>query len=290
MSSIQKIQGKIKSIRNIQKLSRAMELISASKMKKAQKLMSISRPYTDIIQDVINHIVSGTLEYKHIYCINREVQAVGYWVVSSDRGLAGGLNINLFRMLLNEINKWNKLGITIKLAVIGSKATSFFNYIDSNLIYSCISGIGDSPKMSELIGLVKIMLQLYCNSKIDRLYLVYNKFVNTLTQMPKILQILPIIPISQNTSCIRYWDYIYEPNSQILLDTLFNRYIESQVYQGVVENLASEQSARMIAMKNASDNGEHLIKDLKLFYNKIRQAKITQELTEMIAGGLSSVT
>lgn len=284
MSNIQKIKGKIESIRNIQKLTKAMELISASKMHKAQKLMLISKPYAEIIKKVISHIALGKLEYKHEYCIERNIQSIGYWVISSDRGLAGGLNMNLFRALLHDINKWNKLGITVKLSVIGAKAASFFNYINPDMIFSCVDGIGDSPKMSELIGSVKIMLQLYCNQKVDRLYLVYNKFINTLSQIPQVFQILPILPLDQKIKKTKYWDYLYEPDAQILLDMLLNRYIESQIYQGVVENLASEQSARMIAMKTASDNGETLIKDLKLFYNKIRQTKITQELTEIISG------
>lgn len=285
MSNLQQIKGKIGSIQNIRKLAKAMELIAASKMHKTQKLMLTSRPYSEIIRAVISHIASGKLGYKHKFCISRDnIQSVGYWIISSDRGLAGGLNINLFREILNNINTWNKLGVTIKLAVIGSKAFSFFNYIDPNMICSCVSGIGDHPKMSKLIGSVKIMLELYCNKQVDRLYLAYNKYINTLSQTPQILQILPILSIDQNQLKTKYWDYLYEPDAQILLDTLLNRYIESQIYQGVVENLASEQSARMIAMKTAADNGESLIKDLTLFYNKVRQAKITQELTEITSG------
>lgn len=284
MSNIQIIQGKIKSIRNIQKLAKAMELISTSKMYKARRLMLISKPYSEIIRKVIGHIALGKLEYKHTYCTVRNIQSVGYWVISSDRGLAGGLNINLFRILLNDIYKWNKLGVTVKLSIIGSKASSFFNYIDRNIIYSCISGLGDFPKLSELIGSITVMLKLYCNHEVDRLYIVYNRFISTLSHIPQILQILPILPLGQDISEIKHWDYLYEPDAQTLLDLLLNRYVESQVYQGVVENLASEQSSRMIAMKTASDNGETLIKDLKLFYNKIRQAKITQELTEIVAG------
>ncbi|ADV33421.1 ATP synthase gamma chain [Candidatus Blochmanniella vafra str. BVAF] len=287
MSSLQEVRLKIKSIRNIQKLAKAMEMISASKMYKAQKLILISQPYLENIQRVINHIVLGKLEYKHMYLIERKIKSVGYWVVSSDRGLAGGLNINLFRMLLNDIKKWNELNITIKLAVIGTKAASFFNSINSNMIVSYVSGIGDVPKISDLIGSVRIMLKLYCNNQIDLLYVIYNKFVNTLTYTPQMCQILPILPLpdSNKTEVVnRYWDYLYEPDPKTLLDILLNRYIESKIYQGVVENLASEQSARMMAMKVASDNGETLIQDLKLFYNKIRQSKITQELTEIISG------
>ncbi|CAD83535.1 ATP synthase gamma subunit [Candidatus Blochmanniella floridana] len=284
MSSIKEVREKIESIRNIQKLSKAMEMIAASKMKKAQRLMLVSQPYTKAIRKVIDHISLGKLEYRHVYLMNREVRSVGYWVISSDRGLAGGLNVNVFRMLLNDISRWNKLNVTIKLAIIGSKAISFFNCIDPNMIVSYVSGIGDVPKMSQLIGLVGTMLQLYCNGQVDRLYLIYNKFINTLSQVPKIIQILPIFSESNNTCVTKHWDYLYEPDSKVLLDTLLNRYIESQVYQGVVENLASEQSARMIAMKTASDNGETIIKDLRVFYNKLRQSKITQELAEIISG------
>lgn len=284
MSNTQMIRKKIESIQNVQKLTKAMEMISASKMKKAQKLMLISQPYAETIRKVINHVASGKLEYKHPYCVQRKIQCVGYWIISSDRGLAGGLNSNLFKILLSDIEKWNKKGIKTKIAIVGAKAISFFNYINPNMIVSYISGIKDTPKMSELVGSIRIMLKLYCNKKIDQLYISYNKFINTLSYNPQILKILPISHENINTLHTKHWDYLYEPDSKTLLNTLLNRYIESQIYQGVVENLASEQAARMIAMKTAVDNGEILIKDLKLSYNKIRQAKITQELTEIISG------
>lgn len=283
MTNTQIIRKKIESIRNIQKLTKAMELISASKMHKAQKLMLISKPYATTIRQVINHIALGKLEYKHSYCTRRKIRCIGYWIISSDRGLAGGLNINLFRIVLNDIEKWNKIGITTKLAIIGTKAVSFFNHIDPNMIVSYVSGIGDVPKISDLIGSIRIMLKLYCTKQVDQLYLSYNKFINTLTYKPEILEILPITHDNIDKLQIKYWDYLYEPDAQMLLNTLLNRYIESQIYQGIVENLASEQASRMIAMKTAVDNGEVLIKDLQLFYNKLRQAKITQELTEIIA-------
>lgn len=284
MSNIQEIRRKIESIRNIQKLAKAMEMISASKMHKAQKLMLVSRPYSETIRKVINHIASGKLEYKHPYFIQRKIRSIGYWVISSDRGLSGALNMLLFKTLLNDINKWNQQNITSKLSIIGSKAISFFKYINPNMIISCVSGIGDTPKISNLIGSVQTMLELFNNNKIDQLYLVYNKFVNTLSQIPQILKILPITSKNEDNLTIKYWDYLYEPDPQTLFDLLLKRYIESQIYQGVVENLASEQAARMIAMKTASDNGEILIKDLKLFYNQVRQSKITQELIEIISG------
>lgn len=284
MSSAKEIRGKIDSIRNIQKIAKAMEMISAAKIHATQKRMLISKPYAETIRKVIDHISSGTLEYKHSYFLERKIQSVGYWVISTDRGLAGGLNINLFRTLLCDFSKWNNAGVTIRLAIIGSKAASFLRSMQQLKIVSCVYGIGDAPEMSALIGSVRVMLQLYDNNQIDRLYLAYNKFVNTLSHIPQILQILPIISPKNAISHTKYWDYLYEPDSKVLLNSLLQRYIESQVYQGVVENLVSEQSARMMAMKTASDNGEIIIDDLKLFYNKIRQTKITEELTEIVSG------
>lgn len=284
MSCMKEIRVKIDSVRNIQKIAGAMEMISASKMYKAKKYMLLSAPYSKSIHKVINHLALGKLEYKHAYLLERKVQCVGYWVISSDKGLAGGLNINLFRMLLHDINKWNNAGISVKLFIIGSKAAVFFNYMKCIEIVSCISGIGDAPKISKLVGPIRIMLQLYNSEKVDKLYLVYNKFINTLSQIPKISQIVPIIASNEIMLQSKYWDYLYEPDSKTLLNILLQRYIESQIYQGIIENLLSEQSARMVAMKNASDNGEMIINNLKLFYNKIRQAKITQELTEIVSG------
>ncbi|WP_331828525.1 F0F1 ATP synthase subunit gamma [Candidatus Blochmannia sp. SNP] len=284
MSSTKEIRGKIDSIRNIQKIAKAMEMISASKIHKTQKRMLVSQPYAETIRKVINHIALGTLEYKHSYFEERNIQSVGYWVVSTDRGLTGGLNINLFRMLLCDFRKWNNTETSIKLAVIGSKAASFLHCIKQTKIVSCICGIGDIPHMSDLIGSVRVMLQLYNENKVDRLYLAYNKFVNTLSQVPQILQILPIVSEDKVILKNKHWDYLYEPDSKTLLNSLLQRYVESQVYQGVVENLASEQSARMMAMKTASDNGEVIINDLKLFYNKVRQTKITEELIEVVSG------
>lgn len=284
MSCIKEIRVKINGIRNIQKIAGAMEMIAASKMYKAKKYMLSSAPYAISIRKVVDHLALGKLEYKHSYFVERKVRCVGYWIISTDRGLAGGLNINLFRTLLYDINKWNNLGISIKLAVIGLKAISFFKRIKYMDIVSCISGIGDKPKITELIGSVQVMLQLYNNNKVDRLYLVYNKFINTLSQIPQICQIVPIVASNKTILQSKYWDYLYESDSKILLNIILKRYIESQIYQGVMENLSSEQSARMIAMKTAADNGEMVINDLKLFYNKIRQNKITQELTEIISG------
>lgn len=284
MSCMKEIRVKIESIRNIQKIAGAMEMISASKMYKAKKNMLSSMPYAIGIRKVIDNLTLGKLEYKHPYFIERNIHCVGYWVISTDRGLTGGLNVNLFRKLLHDINKWNNIGISVKLAIVGAKAISFFNCIKCIEIVSCISRIGDAPKIEELIGSVKVMLQLYNSKKVDRLYLVNNKFVNTLSQIPQIFQILPIITANKTFLKSKYWDYLYEPDAKMLLNILLQRYVESQVYQGVIENLVSEQSARMVSMKTAADNGEIIINDLKLFYNKIRQNKITQELTEIISG------
>lgn len=284
MSYTKEIHVKINSIRNIQKIAGAMEMISAAKMYKIKKYMSFITPYMMNIRRVIDHLVLGKLEYQHVYCMKRKVQCVGYWVVSTDRGLAGGLNINLFRTLLCDINKWSSMGVSVKLAIIGAKAISFFRGIKYVEIVSCISRIGDLPKMSVFIGLVTGMLQLYDNKAVDKLYLVYNQFVNTLTQVPCICQIVPIISSDKFALNSKYWDYLYEPDAKVLLNILLQRYIESQIYKGVIENLVSEQSARMMAMKTATDNGEVVINDLKLSYNKLRQNKITQELIEIISG------
>lgn len=284
MSCIKEIRTKIGSIRNIQKIAGAMEMIAASKMYKAKRHMLASAPYIKSLLKVVNHLVSGRLEYKHAYCIKRKVKCVGYWIISTDKGLVGGLNINLFRVLLQDLNKWHNAGIAVKLVLFGTKAITFFSRIKYLEIISCVSEMGDAPKMSELIGSVKIMLQLYNDNEVDQLYLVYNKFINTLSQIPKIFQIVPIILSKKNSLKSGYWDYLYEPDSKMLLNIVLQRYIESQVYQGIIENAVSEQSARMIAMKTAADNGEIIINDLKLFYNKIRQNKITQELTEIVSG------
>lgn len=284
MPCIKEIRTKIDSIRNIQKIAGAMEMISASKMYKSKKYMSLSAPYIAGICKVINHLTAGKLEYQHSYFIKRKIKCIGYWVVSTDRGLTGGLNVNLFRTLLYDIEKWNNIGVIVKLAIIGSKAASFFSHVKCVEIISCVSDIGDKPKISVIIGSVTAMLQSYNRKEIDQLYLVYNKFINTLSQIPQIFQIVPIISFDTVSLQSKHWDYLYEPDSKMLLNILLQRYIESRVYQGVIENIVSEQSARMIAMKTASDNGEIIINNLKLFYNKIRQAKITQELTEIVSG------
>ncbi|OBU16123.1 F0F1 ATP synthase subunit gamma [Photobacterium aquimaris] len=284
MASAKEIRNKIGSVQNTQKITKAMEMVAASKMRKTQEAMESSRPYAQTMRKVIGHIALGSLEYKHPYLEEREAKRVGYIIVSTDRGLCGGLNINLFKKAINDIQTWSEKGAEVDLALIGAKATAFFNNYGGN-VTAQVSGLGDSPTVDELIGTVGVMLKKYDEGQLDRLYLVYNQFVNTMVQEPVIDQLLPL-PKSEDEEMQRNhsWDYIYEPEPQPLLDALLVRYVESQVYQGVVENLASEQAARMVAMKAATDNAGDLIDDLQLVYNKARQAAITQELSEIVSG------
>ena len=276
------IKTKIASVKNTQKITKAMEMVASSKMRKAQEGMAASRPYANNIRNVIGHIALGNLEYRHPYMEEREVKRVGYIVVSTDRGLCGGLNINLFKQVLAGASEWQSQDCEVEFAVVGSKATSFFNNMGAN-VTAQISGLGDRPSITDLVGSVQVMLKAYDDGKIDKLFIVYNKFVNTMTQEPTIDQLLPL-PKSDDEAIKHRWDYIYEPEASVLLDKLLVRYVESQVYQGVVENIACEQAARMVAMKSASDNAGDLIDDLQLIYNKARQAAITQELGEIVAG------
>jgi len=284
MSSGKEIRGKIQSIKNTQKITSAMEMVAASKMRRAQERMETSRPYADKIIEVVKHLAHASAEYKHPFLNERPVKRVGYIIVSTDRGLCGGLNINLFKETMKSMREWDKQGVEIDTCIIGSKANSFFKRF-SNLVAS-VTHLGDSPSISELIGLVTSMLDLYYEGKIDKLYVCYNKFVNTMSQEPNVNQLIPInIPESEKERRIKYhWDYIYEPEPKPVTDKLMERYIESAVYQAVVENLASEQAARMVAMKSATDNAGDLIDDLAMAYNKARQASITQELSEIVAG------
>ena len=284
MAGAKEIRNKIGSVKNTQKITSAMEMVAASKMRRAQERMSASRPYAETMRKVIGHIAQGNLEYKHPYLIEREVKRVGYIVVSTDRGLCGGLNINRFKAALNDMKQWSAKGAKVDLALIGSKASNFFERHGAK-VKAHVSGLGDNPSVNDLIGSVKVMLKAYDNGEIDRLYLVYNKFVNTMVQQPKVDQLLPL-PVTEDSKLAKkhHWDYLYEPDPKQLLDTLLIRYVESQVYQGVVENLASEQAARMVAMQAATDNAGNLINDLQLVYNKARQASITQELTEIVSG------
>jgi len=282
MAGGKEIKSKIGSVQNTQKITSAMEMVAASKMRRAQDSMAASRPYAENMRNVIGHIALGNLEFRHPYMVEREIKRVGYIVVSTDRGLCGGLNINLFKQVLADAGKQQAAGAEVEFAVVGSKATAFFNNMGAKVV-SQISGLGDSPSLTDLVGSVKVMLDAYDNGEIDRLFIVYNKFVNTMTQQPTIDQLLPL-PKSDDDAIKHRWDYLYEPDAQALLEQLLVRYTESQVYQGVVENLACEQAARMVAMKAATDNAGDLIDDLQLVYNKARQASITQELSEICAG------
>ena len=282
MAGGKEIRGKISSINNTRKITSAMEMVSASKMRKSQERMALGKPYATHIRNVIGHVANANPEYRHVYFTTREVKRVAYIVVSSDRGLCGGLNINAFKTAVKEIAAWRKQDVSVEFCAIGAKAATFFNSYGGKVVAS-IRGMGDAPELSQVIGAVKVMLDKFTAGEIDRLYLVSNTFVNTMTQKPVVAQLLPLQP-SEDKSLKHHWDYIYEPRPESLLDGLLNRFIETQVYQGVVENIACEQAARMLAMKNATDNAGELIEKLGLIYNKARQASITQELSEIVGG------
>jgi F-type H+-transporting ATPase subunit gamma len=282
MASGKEIKGKIGSIKNTQKITSAMEMVAASKMKKAQDRMASGRPYAKNMLKVIGHIASGSLDYRHPFLEEREVKNVGYIVISTDRGLCGGLNTNEFKVVTKHVKKWQEENVGVHFAALGSKACAFFARFGGNVM-AAESGLGDRPSVQDVVGTVRVILDAYNEGKLDRVFLVYNDFVNTMTQEPVVNQLLPL-PKSEDKALKHRWDYIYEPGPDELLDQLMVRYIESQVYQGVVENVASEQAARMVAMKAATDNAGNLIDDLQLVYNKARQAAITQEISEIVGG------
>ena len=282
MAGAKEIRSKIASIKSTQKITNAMEKVAVSKMRKAQMRMAAGRPYAERIRQVIGHLANANPEYRHPFMVEREVKRVGYIVVSSDRGLAGGLNINLFKALVKDMSGQRDHGAEIDLCVIGSKGASFFKSYGGNVV-AAISHLGEEPSINDLIGSVKVMLDAYLEGRIDRLYVVSNKFVNTMTQKPTVEQLIPLVA-EDNAELKHHWDYLYEPDAKALLDGLLVRYVESQVYQAVVENNACEQAARMIAMKNATDNAGDLISGLQLIYNKARQAAITQEISEIVGG------
>jgi F-type H+-transporting ATPase subunit gamma len=283
MASGKEIRSKIKSVQNTQKITRAMEMVAASKMRKAQDRRSATRPYAENIRRVIGHLAHAHPEYSHTYMNERAVKRVGFILVSTDRGLCGGLNTNMFKATIGAMKEWKDKGAEVDLCSIGSKGLGFFRRLGGNIV-SEISHLGDAPKLEELIGTVKVMLDAFDSGEIDKLYIVYNEFVNTMTQKPTVEQLLPIEAKELDESLKHHWDYIYEPEAKEVLDQLLMRYVESLVYQGVVENIACEQAARMVAMKAASDNAGNLIGELQLAYNKARQAAITQELSEIVAG------
>lgn len=284
MSGAKQIRTQIASIKNTQKITKAMEMVAASKMRKAQDRMQATRPYADKIKQVISHLASANSEYKHPYMVAREeVKRVGFIIVSTDRGLCGGLNVNLFKNAIKKIAEYQQENVEIDVSIIGAKGMAFFKRLSDVNVVSHVSHLGDTIHMNEVIGSVKVMLDSYSEGNIDRLYLVENEFVNTMTQAPQVTPLLPL-PSDDDEARKHHWDYIYEPNAQEVLDSLLVRYVESIVYRGVVENVACEMSARMIAMKSASDNAGSLIDELQLAYNKARQASITQELSEIVGG------
>ncbi|UYZ84752.1 F0F1 ATP synthase subunit gamma [Entomomonas sp. E2T0] len=292
MSGAKEIRTKIASIKSTQKITSAMEKVAVSKMRKAQQLMAAGRPYAERIYQVITHLANANAaEYRHPFMTERPVKRVGYIIVSTDRGLCGGLNTNLFKEVIKDYKKWNDEGVEVELCVVGSKGISFFHHFGAK-VTAAITNISEQASIKELVGGVKVMLDAFDEGRLDRVYLVGNEFVNTMTQKPRLLQLLPLPTTStakddaveHQKMVERNWDYIYEPNAQELLDTLLIRYIESLVYQAVVENGAAEQAARMIAMQNATNNAEDLIGELQLIYNKARQAAITQEISEIVGG------
>lgn len=287
MSGGKEIKNKIKSVNNMKKITKAMEMVSASKIRKTQEVMLAARPYSEEICNIAGHIANTNPEYKHPFMDTRPVKKVGYIIASSDRGLCGGLNINLFKKVLLSMEQNARNGIESVCFIIGSKAEHFFRRVDTRIVAS-INHLGDRPSAYDLVGGVKIMLDLYTNNKIDELYMCFNNFINTMSLVPTLQKVLPICPV-EDLHHQHQWDYIYEPNPKQLLDFLLVRFIESQVYHGVVENIASEQAARMVAMKSASENAGDVINNLKLVFNKARQASITRELSEIVAGASAIV-
>ncbi|MEZ5452026.1 MAG: F0F1 ATP synthase subunit gamma [Thiothrix sp.] len=281
MASGKEIRGQIKSIQNTRKITKAMQMVAASKMRRAQERMNASRPYADKMRQVVGHLAHGHLEYKHPYTQEREtVKRVGYIIISTDRGLCGGLNVNLFKAAFQHMAQWKEQGVDIDICVLGNKAAAAFKRFG---IVAQKTHMGDQPRIADMIGTIKVMLDAYDEGRIDRLFLIENEFVNSMTQKPSASQLIPIMP--GNVDSIKHhWDYIYEPESKEVIDALMQRYVESLVYQAVVENVACEMSARMVAMKSASDNAGKLINELKLVYNKARQAAITQEISEIVSG------
>ncbi len=283
MAGAKEIRGKIASIKNTQKITKAMEMVAASKMRKAQERMRAARPYAEKIRKIVGHLRQVNLDFKHPFTLERPVRAVGIIVVSTDRGLAGALNLNLFKSALVPIREAHGKNVKVYVCAIGLKALQFFRRLSGVELSASATHLGDRPHMKDLIGPIKVMLDLYREQKIDQLLLVHNVFVNTMTQKGTVMQLLPLQTLDKDELQER-WDYIYEPDASEILENLLMRYIESQVFQGAVENVASEMAARMVAMKSASDNAGALIDELQLIYNKARQAAITKELSEIVGG------
>jgi F-type H+-transporting ATPase subunit gamma len=282
MPGTKEIRSKIASVKSTQKITKAMQMVATSKMRRAQERMKLARPYADKIRAVIGHLNEANPDYRHPFLVAREPKSIGIILISTDRGLAGGLNANLFKQTLLLLREWQEKGATVSLCLIGSKGLVFFRRLGLPILAN-VSGLGDKPHVKDLIGAVKVMLDAYRDAKIDRLFLVNAQFVNTMTQKPHVEQLLPVETVDA-ADLAEHWDYIYEPEASAILDGLLMRYIESQVYRGAVENVASEMAARMVAMGAASDNAGELISELQLVYNKARQAAITKELAEIVGG------
>ncbi|CAN4276534.1 AtpG F0F1-type ATP synthase, gamma subunit [Methylophilaceae bacterium] len=283
MAGSKEIRTKIKSVENTRKITKAMEMVAASKMRKAQDRMRASRPYAEKIRNVAAHLSFANPEYKHPYLVKRDVvKNIGLIVISSDKGLCGGLNTNMLRLSINQMKSWEADGKAISVSAIGNKGFGFMNRVGAN-VKSHITGLGDVPHLETLIGTIKVMLDAYEAGEIDQLYISYTKFINTMKQEPVMEQLLPLSG-EQLGSPKGHWDYIYEPEAKPVVDQLMMRYVESLVYNAVAENMASEQSSRMVAMKSASDNAKNVIGELKLVYNKARQAAITKEISEIVGG------
>ena len=282
MAAGKEIKKKIASVQTTQKSTRAMQMVAASRMRRTQDRMQQGRPYSQRIEEMIGHLANANPEYRPSYMVTREVRRIGYIVVSTDRGLCGGLNVNLFRELIRNMRRWEAEGVEVDLALIGNKAAQFFRSVGGNVV-AAIGEVGESPEIADLIGGVKVMLDAFESGRLDRLDIISNEFVNTMTQRPILRQLLPLPPLDLEDLKHR-WDYIYEPDARELVEGLIERYIESLVYQAVVENTACEQAARMIAMKNATDNAEEIVNELTLLYNNARQASITQEISEIVGG------
>jgi F-type H+-transporting ATPase subunit gamma len=283
MPGVKEIRIKIASFKSTQKITKAMEMVAASKMRKAQERMRATRPYADRIRKVIGHLRLANPDYKHPFMIEREAKTVGFIVISTDRGLAGGLNVNLFKTTLAAMREWQNKGAEVSLCLVGSKAVQFFRRLTTAKTLATVTHLGDRPHIADLIGTVKVMLDMYKDGKLDRLFIVNNVFVTTMTQTPTVRQLLPVVTEDED-KLQKMWDYIYEPSAAELLDGVLMRYVESQVYQGAVENVACEMAARMVAMKSATDNAGKLIEELQLIYNKARQAAITKEISEIVGG------
>ena len=284
MSGENEIRTKIRSVKNMQKITKAMEMVAASKIRKAQDQMEASRPYAERIRRVIGHLGNANPDYKHPWLVEREVIRVGYIVISTDRGLCGGLNVNLFKRVIGELQQAQEQNVEVDLALVGAKAVQFFRRLGGNVV-GTTTHLGDKPQVNDLIGAIKIMLDAYSDGNIDRVYLVHNEFVSTMNQKPEVKTVLPVSAIDLGEETMQeHWDYIYEPDAVDLLDDVLMRYIESQVYRGAVENFACEMAAKMVAMKSATDNAGEIIDKLQLAYNKARQAAITQEISEIVGG------